>query len=191
MKSLFLLALTLLIAGRCWSGESKLPELAEIKLAAEQGDAKAQYQLGKSFYQHIDFENAEKWYQLAALQGLPEAESDYAGVLTLTVAHHIDGKVTHRKPNYAEAVQWYIKAVNHGHRGALISLANCYKDGQGVKQDYVEAYKLYTIADRLGNNIIAKPYRDSLILKMTSAQIADGQHRADMVKLDAFLSSGK
>ena len=72
-----------------------------------------------------------------------------------------------------------------------MSLANCYKEGKGVKQDYVEAYKLYTIAERLGNNILAKPYRDSLILKMTSAQIADGQHRADMVKLDAFLPSGK
>ena len=191
MKSFFILALALLIAGRCWSGETKLPELAEIKLAAEQGDAKAQYQLGKSYYQHGDYENAEKWYLLAAQQGIPEAESDYAGILTLSVAHHVDGKVTYRKPNYAEAFQWYAKAVNHGHRGALMSLANCYKEGKGVKQDYVEAYKLYTIAERLGNNILAKPYRDSLILKMTSAQIADGQHRADMVKLDAFLPSGK
>ncbi|MCG3149838.1 MAG: Secretory immunoglobulin A-binding protein EsiB [Verrucomicrobiae bacterium] len=180
MKPLFLVVLVGLIAGRCWSADSKVPDLAELKLAAERGDPKAQYAYGKTCRSHVQFGEAENWFRLAATQGLPEAEHAYGEILMLQTSKTVNGKTVYRKPDPAQAVSWYVKAVNHGYKPALLSLAHCYKDGKGVKQNNVEAYKYYTAADKLGD-LTAKIYRDSLILKMSSAEVQQGQNAAEVV----------
>jgi TPR repeat protein len=62
-----------------------------------------------------------------------------------------------------------------------------YEDGTGVSQDYVEAYKWYTIAaERTGDR--AREFSracEELAGKMTPAQVSDAQKRA-RDWLDAF-----
>ena len=49
-----------------------------------------------------------------------------------------------------------------------------------MKQDYVEAYKWYTLAhDAPLFEVVAKVYRDRLILKMTQEQINKGQKQVE------------
>jgi hypothetical protein len=62
-------------------------------------------------------EQAEEWYQVG--------EQYYYG----------DGA----RQDYAEAVQWYLRAAKFDHAESLYSLGYMYAEGQGVAQDYVEA----------------------------------------------------
>lgn len=48
--------------------------------------------------------------------------------------------------NYSEAVKWYRKAAEQGYAIAQITLASCYKKGQGVTQNHSEAVKWYRTA---------------------------------------------
>lgn len=159
------------------AGDTKLPELAQIKIAAEQGDPAAQLKLAERYYSHADLYNAEVWFRKAALQGLAEAQYRLAGVLSLQVSHKENDKPVTRKPNPEEAVGWNQRAANQGHAGAQSSLGRAYQDGKGVKQDYVQAYKWYELATR--NKNYSASYRDALILKMSSKQVAQGQKLAD------------
>lgn len=43
-----------------------LPDLANIKVAAEEGNAQAQDKLGDSYFSSFDYSEAVKWYRLAA-----------------------------------------------------------------------------------------------------------------------------
>ena len=60
---------------------------------------------------------------------------------------------------------------------AQLELGHCYRDGTEVAKDPVEAYKWYRLAAER-DGILGKHYLDSLILAMSSDQIADGQRRA-------------
>jgi TPR repeat protein len=42
-----------------------------------------------------------------------------------------------------EAVEWFKKAVEHGHVDAEAELGRCYEDGEAVEQNYVLAAKWY------------------------------------------------
>ena len=79
--------------------------------------------------------------------------------------------------DYTEAAKWFLKAAEQGHASAQGTLGLCYADGQGVPQDYVEAYKRYNLAaaQSLTN---AASARDSLAQLMTPELVAEGQCRA-------------
>ena len=160
------------------TGEPKLPALAEIKIAAEGGNPRAQYELGKTYEQHGDYESAGKWYALAAQKDLVEAEYAYAGILMVSGQSHENGKTISRNPDLAAAVQWYTKAALKGSRPAMVRLAHSYEEGLGVKQDLVEAYKWYTVAEKLEDKSV-EPNLQKLILAMTSAEIIKAQKMAD------------
>ena len=110
--------------------------------AAEQGDAKAQCELGTCYFVRIDYIEAVKWYKKAAEQGLAIAQYNlgycyqdgYGGI----------------RDNY-EAVKWYKKAAEQGLAIAQYNLGNCYAKGQGISQDYTEAVKWYSKAAEQGD----------------------------------------
>lgn len=178
MKVLRLAGLLALSSTYLLAGDTKLPELAQIKIAAEQGDSAAQCALGEQYYQHLDRYSAEVWFRKAAVQGLAEAQHQLARILTMQVSHNEDGKSVVRKPNPVEAAEWNVRAANQGHVNAQLALGYSYQNGSGVKQNYVLAYMWYELAAR-NNNIIGKPSRDAVILKMSSEQVAQGQKLAD------------
>lgn len=52
---------------------------------------------------------------------------------------------------YAEAVEWYMKAAEQGLSEAQNNLGVMYKDGVGVARDYAEAVRWFMLAARQGN----------------------------------------
>ena len=81
--------------------------------AAEQGDAKAQSNLG-SLYAYgkgvdPDYKEALKWYTMAAEQGYTDAQAG------LGMMYH-EGQGVDR--DYKEAAKWYRMAAEQGHDGA-------------------------------------------------------------------------
>jgi tetratricopeptide (TPR) repeat protein len=161
--------------------DANLPGLAQIKQRAENGDANAQTKLAQAYEKRFDYSSAATWYRRAAEQGDADAQCSLA--LFLMKGRPAIAKGSSPVPKEPdEAIKWLLKAAHHGHQGAQIELGTCYRDGNIVKQDYIEAYKWFSLAvSRSGfvDNLTAKTNRDVLILKMATAEIAEGQRRAD------------
>lgn len=143
-----------------------------FKKAAEQGDARAQVDLGYMYYngQGItqDYQQAAYWMRRAAEQGNAVAQ-------TLLGNMYADGQGVTQ--DYQQAVFWYRKAAEQGDAGAQTLLGFKYLLGMGVAQDYVEAYKWFNIAGAHGDKDAMKE-REDLQERMTPAQIAEGQRLA-------------
>ncbi len=82
--------------------------------------------------------------------------------------------------DYEQAATWSRKAAEQGNARAQGRLGLMYNDGQGVLQDYVQAYMWYNLA-----GLHASDVRDAVIdlrarvaAHMTHAQIAEAQRLA-------------
>ncbi len=120
-----------------------------FRKAAEQNLADAQYNLGICYDQGRgvakDDAEAVKLYREAANQGYAEAQNalglcydrpPFEGLFPLRA--------------FVKAVEWYLKAANQGYAEAQYNLGRCYFLGQGVTQDYVQAYKWFNLAAAQG-----------------------------------------
>jgi TPR repeat protein len=115
--------------------------------AAEQGHAKAQFELGLLYGMGEgipqDTEEAVKWYRQAAEQGYAKAQF----VLGL-----LYGMGDERIPqDTEEAVKWYRKAAEQGLDQAQFILGLCYREGEGIPKDSTEAVKWLRQAAEQGN----------------------------------------
>ena len=150
--------------------DAQRKEFVERKAKAEQGDARAQFQLGLHYYLgrgvEKDFEEAVKWYRKAAEQGNAYAQFNLGG-------RYFDGEG--QKKDFVEAVKWYRKAAEQGNAMAQFNLGECYADGEGVKKNFVEAYAWLNLAGAAEPE--AATNRDQLAERMTPPQIADSQKR--------------
>jgi hypothetical protein len=103
---------------------------------ANAGDAAAQVLLGESYESgkgvERDLKQAAEWYKKAAEKG------DLAAELHLAALYRDGGKGLPR--DMAEAAAWYRKAAEQGDAGAQATLGTLYSIGQGVAQNYIEAY---------------------------------------------------
>ncbi len=134
-----------------------------FRLAAEQGNADAQnnlglmYNSGKRQFLKSDggksnqtqdegipqnYKIAVKWFRLAAEQGHVRAQ------LTLGVMYE-NGQGVPR--DYKTAAEWYTLAVEQGLVDAQVNLAGMYYQGQGIPRDYKTAAKLYRLAAEQGD----------------------------------------
>ena len=153
----FILAATVLLA----------QDNAELtRQAAEQGDAEAQYNLGRMYAngEGVPQDDAEaaRWYRLAADQGDASAQYALAGMYAYGRGVPQDE---------AEAVRWYRLAADQGDAGAQFFLAGMYALGQGVPKDSVLAHMWFNIAGANGN-ASAREYRDILERDMTRDEIS-------------------
>ncbi len=184
MKRILVALLLLTLAAPAWAGWDEgvaayergdyATALREFQVLAEQGHAKAQYNLGLMYDngQGVtqDYVEAVKWYRKADAQDHATAQFNLGFM-------YDDGQGVPQ--DYAEAVKWYRRAAEQGHAKAQNNLGLMYDDGQGVPQDYVEAHMWYNLAasglppgeDRAKNqDIVAK--------LMTPAQISEAQRLA-------------
>src|SRR6266478_856492 len=130
------------ISWRAYKSKANARKLAEAaslyRARAEQGDAKAQSDLGHKYFHGNgvpqDYAEAARWYGKAADQG--EAKAQYA----IGYMHYHGQGVAQ---NYAEALRWYRKAADQGYAKAQCDLAGLYYQGKGVPQDYSEAVHWY------------------------------------------------
>ena len=127
--------LSMLLLTIC-SGLAAAQDPSDLKLKAEQGDARSQvrlgllYENGKGVAQ--DYKEAVKWYLKAAEQGNSSGQNNL-GLM------YGNGKGVLQ--DYNEAVKWYRKAADQGNAYGQNSLGDAYRDGKGVPQDYNEAVK--------------------------------------------------
>jgi hypothetical protein len=117
-----------------------------LTLAAQQGQAVAQYRLG-SLYEHADgvppdLAKAAYWYELAAKQGNRRAMHNLA---VFAVAGAVG------KTNMQEAAHWFEDAALLGLPDSQYMLAVLYEQGDGVPPSLVQAYKWDLIASQSGS----------------------------------------
>ena len=133
---------------------------------AEQGDAKAQLNLGVmyNYGEGVPEDDAEavRWYRLAAEQGQASAQYNLG-------AMYANGEGV--PEDEAEAVRWYRLAAEQGHASAQSNFGAMYALGQGVLKDSVLAYMWSNIAGANGN-ASARKLRDSLERDMTRAEVS-------------------
>ena len=114
--------------------------------AAEQGNARAQCNLGVCFDYgkgvDKDEKEAVKWFTKAAEQGNARAQCN------LGVCYQNGQGVS---KDEKEAVKWFTRAAERGDADAKGKLGVCYVNGQGVGKDVVEAKKWYTKAAEQGD----------------------------------------
>jgi TPR repeat protein len=118
----------------------------ETKARAEQGDAKAQFDLAMSYNIGIgvpqDDAESAKWYRKGAEQGDATAQC-FLGVF------YAQGRGVPQ--NDTEAAKWYRKAAEQGNAPAQYEFGFCFTEGEGVPQDYAEAAKWYRKAAEQGD----------------------------------------
>ena len=146
------------------------------RLAAEQGDAKAQYYLGMMYGDGRgvprDEKKAIKWL-------LKAAEQRSVGAQRLLGAIFYYGWGVQ---DYTEAAKWYKKAAEQGDRDAQNILGAMYERGKGIPKDFVEAYKWFSISGEgdidNGTNEYGRKYREMIGKRMTPDQITEAQRLA-------------
>ena len=147
-------------------------DFEEIKLLAEQGNARGQYNLGFTYANGsgVPKNDAEavKWFRLAAEQGLANAQSDLG-------AMYESGRGIPK--NDAEAVKWYRLAAEQGFASAQMNLGVMYANGSGVSQNNFRAYVWSSVAAAQGYED-AKTNRDMLSEKLTPALLGQAQQIA-------------
>ncbi len=139
---------------------------------AEKGDARAQHNLASRLESERKYDEAIKWYVLAAEQGFGASQLNLAQMYAKGIgvkrdyaeamkwyrksAELGDGEARYRLAavnettgNYAEAVKLYGKGVEHDDYRAMVSLGEMHEQGRGVRKDMARAVQLYErAADR-------------------------------------------
>ena len=145
-------------------------DIPSLKVLAEKGDSRAQYNLGVMYRDHPESKTlshvlkddveAAKWFRKSSLQGYAEAQ--YA--LGQKYAYGVG------KDEKEEAAKWFRKAAEQGDAFAQYFLVEMYADGEGVPEDDMTAYAWWNIA---ANGFApAKGVKDLLAKTMTPDQIA-------------------
>jgi TPR repeat protein len=109
-----------------------------LLLAAQQGDAKAQFQLGRAYHDGKgvaqDFAQAVAWYEKAAKQ-------EYARMQNSLGYAYYKGKGVAQ--DFAHAVALWEKAAKQGFAQAQFNLGTAYYKGKGIPQDFAQAVAWY------------------------------------------------
>ena len=146
--------------------------IKEFAALAEQGDAKAQSNLGVMYAngQGVpqEYKQAVKWYTKAAEQGMAEAQNRLAAMY-----HNGEGV----PQDYKQVVRWFTKAAEQGNATAQNSLGAMYHSGQGVPQDNVYAHMWFNLGAANGSEEAPK-HRDIIAKRMTTADISKAQSLA-------------
>lgn len=79
--------------------------------------------------------------------------------------------------HFGKALEWYLRAANQGYGPAMLQLGEIYSHIKGGSQDLAQAYFWYSLA--AANKVpVASSLRDSLLDRLTPAEIAKAQDQA-------------
>ena len=109
--------------------------------AARLGHTEAQWKLAADAIARGDHEHALHWCDQAANQSTPHPQA-----LARMGQYHLEGKIVTR--DLEVAFQYYQRAAELKHRGALFQLAQMHERGQGCKVDFREAARCYIVLAR-------------------------------------------
>ena len=148
---------------------------AALLAKANGGDAAAQVAVGESYAAGAgvarDYRLAAQWYQKAADKG------NLAGQLHLAALYRDGGEGFER--DMAQSAEWYRKAADQGDVGAQGMMGTLYSTGQGVEQDYAEAYYWLDLAAAAKGPKQAQyaNYRQMMGTHITADELAEVQRR--------------
>ena len=121
------------------------------RVAAEAGDAEAQFCLGLWYAKgdgvEQSYEEAVKWYWKAAGQGYARAEYNLGWCYSA-------GRGVEKSEE--EAFKWWCKAAQGGHVKAQCNLGWCYEKGRGVEPSDLKALEWYMKAAWQGDEYAKK-----------------------------------
>ncbi|MFZ1924290.1 MAG: hypothetical protein WAU57_21965 [Xanthobacteraceae bacterium] len=173
-----------------------------LRAAAIAGDAAAEFEVATRFAAGhgvpVSNEQAVRWFELAAKQGLPLAQFRLGGFYEngivvkkdLAVARDFyaaaaakgNGKAMHNvavlyaegingPADYRTAALWFRKAADCGIKDSQYNLAILYARGIGVAQNYAESYKWFALAANSGDADSAKK-RDEIATHLDAQALA-------------------
>ncbi len=146
---------------------------SQRRTRAEQGDPRAQYELGYMYDEGIrapqDYSQSFSWFRKSAEQGFALAFNYMGGAYYF--GHGVE-------KNGSEAVRWYRKAAECGDVHTQSWLGDIYSDGIAVPKDSYQAYFWLALATSHGdtnkwdgkNNL-----RDVVVKELTPDQIAQAE----------------
>lgn len=121
--------------------------MRKMRSAAEDGQAQAQYDLGKALVGgelgKADKECGREWLAKAAVQGHVGAEALLASELLADASPETHG----------QAIDWLRRAAESGHVESQHALALRFSAGDGVERDAAEAARWHTLAAESGHPI--------------------------------------
>jgi hypothetical protein len=136
---------------------------------ADQGDPKAQFQLGMSYRSGEpgtrDYPLAYRWVEKSAQQGYADAQ--YAlGVMHLAG----DGVLQ----SFPVAFKWFERAAQQNHADAQYNLGRMYRRGYGVTASNSQAYVWFNLAAAQGHRA-AREARDNILTLLNPEDIRKAQ----------------
>ena len=124
----------------------KLRALGIYTMLAQEGNAKAEYNLGQMYISGDgvpqDVGEAQRWYRRSAEHGYDEAQYTLGALHFRRIA---------ALGSHEEAVEWYRKAAEQGHPRSQLNLGDLYFKGEVVQQDVPVALGWYRKAAEQGN----------------------------------------
>lgn len=166
-----------------------------LKKAAERGDARACFWLGKIHYLQgytgaaITEAEAVKYYVKGAQLGDSDSQAmvgtwvlEASGAAPKSSRNVPKGfkELIGVKPSVAGALEWLQKAAEQGNRDGACGLAGIYMEGWGVPKDYVTSLMWGLIADRHATEIGCLSEGFSDLVKMTREQNSEATRRANV-----------
>ena len=117
-----------------------------FKQAAEQGDAEAQFEVGRMYAEGIgrkkDCYEAVKWYQMAVKQNNANAKAWLSDLYIIGCGVELD---------YDKALKLIRESVSQGNAYGMNNLGYMYNQGYGVSKNNTEAVKWYRKSAELGD----------------------------------------
>jgi hypothetical protein len=128
------------------ASETSIQNLDALSIKASAGDRVAQRRLGMAYdfadSGHSNYEEAARWYQLAADQGDAIAQNNLGSLYEHGLGVRKD---------YSRSLELYRKSADQGFAMAQNSLGRMYDLGMGVTTNYIEANKWYLCAAEQGD----------------------------------------
>jgi len=127
-------------------------KINDIKRNAAQGDGEAQYQLGLHYEnangERHDYLAAQKWYRAAA------SRNQHAGAKYKLGQLYLNGRGVEN--DLSLAMKWFTQAAHQGDPRGQFFVGISKRDGWERKQDFIEAYKWFLLANRKASIVSAE-----------------------------------
>lgn len=177
----------------------KLRALGIYTMLADEGNAKAEYNLGQMYIGgdgvQQDVGEAQKWYRRSAEHGFVEAQYTLGALHFRRIA---------ALQSHEEAIAWYRKAAEQGHARSQLNLGDLYFKGELVPQDVIAALDWYRRAAGQGNGEaqhhlgtiyangegVAKDTVQGLMWLMLAAENAEPRQQMRTARLLRFTQAG-
>ena len=159
--------------------------LTWYRKSADRGNALAQYALGLMYAKGLgvsqNYHRAAEWYRLATRLSRNADAQFSLGEL------YFHGRGV--PSSYGLAIEWYTKAANQGHPVAQYFLGQINKEGWGVTENQIEAYKWLMLANRQANRVIAHNDRNNP--KQALAELKAKMNRSQIKVAEKLLKEWK